>query len=44
MNTHADAILHDKPTSVGALLNWRAEKTRTRRRSDTPTETMSGNR
>ncbi|WP_298130703.1 long-chain fatty acid--CoA ligase [Micropruina sp.] len=27
MNTHADAILHDKPTSVGALLNWRAEKT-----------------
>ena len=27
MNTQAEAILKDKPTSVGALLNWRAEQT-----------------
>ncbi|MFT3968865.1 MAG: long-chain fatty acid--CoA ligase [Micropruina sp.] len=27
MNAQADAILHNKPTSVGALLDWRAEKT-----------------
>ncbi|MFT4296656.1 MAG: long-chain fatty acid--CoA ligase [Micropruina sp.] len=27
MNTQAEAILHGKPTSVGALLDWRAEQT-----------------
>ena len=27
MNAQADAILQDKPTSVGDLLNWRAERT-----------------
>ena len=27
MNTQAEAILKGKPTSVGALLNWRAEQT-----------------
>ena len=27
MNTQAEAILQGKPTSVGALLNWRAEQT-----------------